>query len=118
MFNESHYVPIIKWKRGEQKALELLDSKYKKKFTPLIEIVPIPYDFAEERPSKTVDEHLKDIGKQLSNSWGNNMPIFLDLYWLDDSERMSNGDNPLKYILTESRSNRLYLVLSGKYGST
>lgn len=40
MLNENHYVPILKWKQGEQKALEALTPAVRKGLTPLLEIPP------------------------------------------------------------------------------
>ena len=37
MFDESHYVPILRWKRGEGGALKLLSDEEKLRLTPLIE---------------------------------------------------------------------------------
>lgn len=59
MFDERHYVPILKWKRGEQVGLELISDTAKEILTPLIEIVPPPYDYNNDRPAKTMDEHLE-----------------------------------------------------------
>lgn len=103
MFNKNYYVPILKWKQGEQKALQSLQINYKTRFTPLIEIVSIPYNHSKGVPAKTIDEHLKNIGKQLKDSWGISRPIFIDSYWLDNTERMSDGRHPLRFILDEAR---------------
>ncbi|MFB5761329.1 beta family protein [Paenibacillus medicaginis] len=47
-FNRRHYVPIVKWKQGEQRALETLAATSKERLTPLIEIAPIDWDFENE----------------------------------------------------------------------
>lgn len=36
MFNENPYVPILKWKRGEQFALINLADDIKSKMTPMV----------------------------------------------------------------------------------
>ncbi|MDO7787232.1 beta family protein [Desulforamulus aquiferis] len=110
MFDSKYYVPILKWKRGEQKALEFLSDQHKERLTPLIEIVPIPYDYANDRPQKAIDDHLKDIGNQLSTSWGKEKPIFLDLYWLDDSERLKDDRHPLEFIRSEASQKGINLI--------
>jgi Beta protein len=58
-FTHNHYVPILKWKRGEQTALEKLDNKYKQILTPLIEIQPVQFDHSKGVFKKTIDEHIK-----------------------------------------------------------
>lgn len=100
MFNENHYVPIVRWKRGEQSALFELDSKIKDIMSPLIEIPPIDWDFENECPKKTIDDHLKNIAVQLKTNWNHPNSIFIDAIQicLDDDDVMENGEHPLEYI--------------------
>lgn len=39
------YVPVLKWKRGEQSAVKLLDKDDKKRIFPLAEVPDRPYDY-------------------------------------------------------------------------
>ncbi len=110
MFNERHYVPILKWKRGEKVALEALSDTTKQLITPVIEIVPIPYDYANDCYDKTIEEHLQNIGDQIYTSWGNERPIFLDLYWIDDIITTATGEHPLDYVLRLTRSRGLNII--------
>jgi len=112
MFNENHYVPIIRWKRGEQKALEYLEKSLKDTMTPLIEIPPIDWDYQKEEPKKTIDEHLKAIGVVIKKSWNHDSPIFIDAYNVcsEDVELMENGQHPLEFILDEIHSNNLKAI--------
>ncbi len=50
-FGPDHYVPVLKVKRGERKALQRISSIHKSRITPLLEIV-------ERKPSKTLSAHL------------------------------------------------------------
>lgn len=50
-FGASHYVPILKVKRGEKKALTEISPTITHRITPLLEIV-------ERKEDKTVEEHL------------------------------------------------------------
>src|SRR5947207_11870660 len=81
MFDHTHYVPILKGKEGEYQALSELTPTIKSKLTPLIEPIPIPYDFANEIPAKTVDEHLENFVSKIVLNWGLD-PIFFDLDWI------------------------------------
>ena len=38
-FSPDHYVPVLKVKRGEMKALRLISSSIRERITPLLEIV-------------------------------------------------------------------------------
>lgn len=107
-FERRHYVPVVKWKQGEQKALEVLTPTSKKRITPLIEIAPIDWDFENEMPKKTVDEHLINFGETLVRSWPHK--AFIDLLYLHPSERMTSGLHPLTYILREARARQNPLV--------
>lgn len=100
MFNQDHYVPIIRWKRGEQTALSELDPQLKSRMTPLIEIPPVDWDFENECPKKSIDDHIKNLASQLKNSWNHSNTIFIDALQicLDDEETLADGSHPLEYI--------------------
>ena len=90
MFKHKHYVPILKWKRAEQKALKMLNSDNKKLITPLISFV-MPKPNKPNDPEwklKSYDKQLEEIinnfkhknpnlAKQIVESWGK-APIFID----------------------------------------
>lgn len=40
MFDHSHYVPVLRWKRGERGALKRLDPVDRAAMTPLLEPLP------------------------------------------------------------------------------
>lgn len=100
MFDEKHYVPIIRWKRGEQSALFELDSQIKKRMSPLLEIPPIDWDFENECPKKSIDDHLKNLVTQIKVNWNCSNKLFIDAIQicLDDDEIMDNGEHPLTFI--------------------
>jgi hypothetical protein len=56
MHTHRHYVPVIRWKRGEQKALLKLTSEVRREITPLIEIVP-----KQLEGGKRIEEAAKQI---------------------------------------------------------
>ncbi|MED0757397.1 hypothetical protein P4S93_18100, partial [Aneurinibacillus thermoaerophilus] len=110
MFDHTHYVPILKCKRGEQKALEKLNMSHKAGMTPLIEIQPVPYDHQKSDFKKTVDEHLKDVGTQVKDSWNQNRPIFVEVNTLYDNEdfdeqTLQNGQHPVEFVIDSIESN-------------
>lgn len=107
-FGRRHYVPVVKWKQGEQKAIESLAITLKENITPLIEIPPIDWDFENEVPKKTIDEHLQNFGDTLNRCWPRQ--AFIDLLYIDSTERMSSGQHPLSFILKEARYRLIPLV--------
>lgn len=69
-FDGDHYVPILKVKRGEKAALQLLSGSVRAKITPLLEIV--------ERKDKPLDAHLKNAFRGLATSASGFSRCFID----------------------------------------
>lgn len=63
----SDYIPILKWKQGEQQALANLRAEDKAKITPLLEILTDP------------EEGYAQLAKVIVKSWGGDAPVMLDL---------------------------------------
>ena len=99
MFDHRHYVPALKWRMGEFRALQDLSEANKARLTPLIEITPIPWDFESDQPAKTIDQHLAAVPEQMVNAWGAERPLFIELGLLEASERMASGAHPLEALL-------------------
>lgn len=105
-----HYVPVLKWKQGEQRALEFLSTDIQQRITPLIEIPPIDWDFEKDIPKKTIDEHLVNFGETLHRSWQQNRPIFLDALYLDPEDRVHATQHPLEYLINEAKSRMIDII--------
>ncbi|MFW7190041.1 beta family protein [Lysinibacillus sp. BNK-21] len=115
MFNHKHYVPIIKWKRGERNALEKLDPALKTNMTPLLEIQPIPFNHKEGTFSKTLDQHLENIGAQVKSAWDQDRPIFVDIDTLYENiesseETVQSGQHPVEFIIDIIESNGIKVI--------
>jgi hypothetical protein len=110
MFTDDHYVPILKWKRGEYKALEALDSTARASFTPLIEVQPVPWDYKNDTWKKSTKEHLEDLAEQLEGSWGTDR-AFLDLELVDPSvAKLPRGVHPVEWVFDAVRATGAQLV--------
>jgi hypothetical protein len=107
MFDHKHYVPILKGRDGEYGALACLPPASRDRLTPLIELPPIPWDFEEERPARTIDAHLKKVAQKIEKAWGPGRYLFLDLMWIAQTERMSDGKHPLEYVFASGRARGL-----------
>ncbi|MGA2182558.1 MAG: beta family protein [Bryobacteraceae bacterium] len=103
MFSRDHYVPILKGRAGEYGALQMLTPSMRQALTPLVEIPPIPWDYEQERPAKTIDQHLKKVGQKIDRAWGLGGRILVDLLWIPDSERMIDGGHPLSCVFQSFR---------------
>lgn len=109
MSDSQYYVPTLKWKRGERRALERIDSSEQQKMIPLIEIQPVPFDHKAGDFSKTIDEHLENVGAQLKEVWHQNTPVLIDLYTLYDNEDfeddlLQDGQHPVKFVVNSINS--------------
>jgi hypothetical protein len=98
------YVPMLKGKEGEFSALEVLAPDIRPSVMPLIEIPGIPYDYANERPVRTLAEHVDGISERLGRCWPN-LPLYLHLPWFGEQERMGDGRVALESVLADC-SNR------------
>jgi hypothetical protein len=107
MFHSKHYVPILKGRDGEYGALSCLLPESRNRMTPVIELPPIPWDFEQQRPAKTIDEHLRKVGQKIDRAWGPGRPFFLDCMWIAETERMDDGAHPVEYLFGSARSRSL-----------
>jgi hypothetical protein len=76
----SHYVPILKGRLGELKALEQVDKGLLGKFTPLLEVVPSNVDYNEEGepdPASVKGDVSRFIAR-LANRWPHDQRIIVD----------------------------------------
>jgi hypothetical protein len=83
MFGPRHYVPILKWKRAEQSALQVLNDEDRKLITPLIQFV-MPKSKSAANPEKQFEsviasfrEKLPQLPHHILKAWGT-APIFVD----------------------------------------
>ncbi len=54
MSPEPLYVPVLKGKEGEFAALEALEPDVRVRLMPLIEVPDVPYNYANDRPSRVL----------------------------------------------------------------
>lgn len=101
MLGPKHYVPILKWKRAELRALQGLEDRDKENMTPLIELVmpkvSSPYKDKKKTIRKTPEEifsevvskfkiqRVKEIPKEFQSAWGST-PLFLDFSLLYEAQ--------------------------------
>src|SRR3990172_5944851 len=94
MFGHTHYVPILRWKRGEQIAIRELFWAERSRITPLVEVV---------------DEHnLHRTAEQIAKTWGQER-LFLDLGHLATKASHRGGD-PVTGVLNSARMLSLGVV--------
>ena len=100
MFDHRHYVPCLRWKQGEYKAVSLLTSATSDLITPLIEVPEKGYDFETKSDKKTIDEHLALFPKRVATNW-KKRACFVDLSLIAAAERMKQGVHPVTHVFGE-----------------
>ncbi len=118
MFNSKHYIPILKWKPAEQRALEELNDQEKEVISPLIQLVmPQPKLPKLGAIEKSREEQLEEvtasfriklpkIPEEILKSWGKS-PAFIDFSLIYTGSLRIEG---LNQILTIGESLRLSLI--------
>ena len=118
-----HYVPILKWKRGEQNALKALKDKERESITPLIELVmptvPLsktvdgkivkksPEEISAEIVHKFEENRIKEIPEEILQSWGDK-PVFLDFTLLHGRPQLKIDS--LNYLVPAGENKRLKIT--------
>lgn len=103
MFGSKHYVPILKGKGGELAALKDLDPGVKDRLTPMIEVMPVPWDFDTDTPAKSLDDHLAPFAEKLMKAWGKDRVIFIDAPWIDAADVTAMGKTTIAHVMDDAR---------------
>lgn len=96
------YVPILKWRQGEYQALMRLKDEVKDLTLPLLVIPPVEYDFEEQRPKKTVQDHIEPFPKRFASKWGERKAM-IDLHDSLENENMADGLPVISFIFNNLR---------------
>lgn len=108
-FGFRHYVPILLTKRGERSAVRDLDPTLKPQMTPLFVVSPVDWNFDLDEPSKTVDAHVRGLGKELATCWGSDRAS-VDLQFIDAGALMADGSHPLVSLIDEGNQHGAQLI--------
>jgi hypothetical protein len=116
MFNNKHYIPILRWKAAEREALGHVSLTDKVMMTPLIELImPQPKE-ASIRDGDTPGDLLKEsvalfkekltvIPTEILECWGRD-PVFIDMHLIDGSIRAESMAN----ILSAGKSMDIFMI--------
>lgn len=89
IFGPHHYVPVLKVKRGEKRALALMPPYARSKITPLLEIV--------ERSDKDLERHLQTAFEGLAGAVNGYNRCFIDTRELE-----SDGEQAARTVFQEA----------------
>ena len=98
-----NYLPILKAREGELKALSQLYTSTKGSLTPLIDIPRKDLDKENGNATKNLESHLVKVGNKIRLAWGNKLPFFVDLHDIDLTERLSDDTHPMNYLMEHLR---------------
>ena len=98
MLDFNHYMPILKGKMGEFKALAHLTSQIRRKFIPFIDI-PRP----DNNSDHSFDQYLLNKAKYLNKYWEIDAILFVDYFDLDLSLRTSSGQHFIDFSFNNFR---------------
>jgi Beta protein len=114
MFSHRHYVPALRWKAAERRALEELPSDAREVVTPLIEIPPPALAPSEKHD---VESRVIVVAEQLAKAWGA-QPFFID-FGLVTNVRTGTGRLAIEVFLSVAAGLGLIAipVVSNAYSS-
>lgn len=107
MFDHTHYVPILRWKRAERWALADLPHSTCDVITPLFE--PTTWAFADTKKRKTLESKISNIAEDLLQYWGQD-PFFMDFGLVPANARSYAGRDSFLLMAKEARSQQLHLI--------
>lgn len=102
MEDAHRYIPILKWKAGEQAALRNLTPSVKQALLPLLEVVDVPVRTGGGS-NKSIQEHLNHAANQMEKCWGPSAPLLVDPHLVAPG-RSVNGASALTYLLEQAHS--------------
>ena len=76
----ANYLPILKAREGELKALSQLNASTKGSLTPLIDIPRKDLDKENGTTINNLESHIVKVAKNIRSSWGNEFPFYMRIY--------------------------------------
>lgn len=110
MFDDTHYVPILKSRAAEYDALQVASAGDLAALTPLIELTPMPQQFIEGQPTPSLEAHVLSVERNLLRTWGNERRVFVDMCWLKSIARTADSSHPMKLLLDRASDAALLVV--------
>jgi hypothetical protein len=81
----------------------------KGKLLPIIDVAEffidspnVSFDFEEQKPPKTIDQHLAKFAKRVKIKWGQE-ECFVDLRHVAAGSRLKNGQHPVRFVFDDLR---------------
>lgn len=107
--DQRHYVPILKCKDGEFRAIRDLAQATKDALTPVMEVQPIPWDYVNDTATSEADQYLTRVAQKCADYWGTDRPLLLDIE-PGSFEDEVGGMHPLAFLLGACRQRDVDIV--------
>lgn len=107
--NQIRYVPVLRWKRGEQYAVRELREEDKDNITPMIELVPSNFTAKKIKKTGGIDNKLVDCMDEVESYWGTSK-CYIDLLHLGESLCTSARNHPLSILGATALERKLPIV--------
>lgn len=91
-----------------------LKNEIKDLTLPLLVIPPVEYDFEEQRPKKTVQDHIDPFSTRFANKWGQRKAL-IDLHDSLENENMADGSPVISSIFHNLRSKSCNAIPVAKF---
>jgi hypothetical protein len=113
-FDHRFYVPILKAKAGELKALKEATADIRKGFSPLLEIMDVSPKYLEGEddpiPSKTDEAHIKTVADNIAKAMGQEHRFFVDGNYIEQMSTLAGGREPMTALMNYFRGAKLKVV--------
>ncbi len=104
MFGYKHYVPILKGKMGEFRALSHLSTGTKVNLTPFLDIPR-----SENESESDFDDHLDKKIEYIRRFWGKDH-LFVDFFDIDLKRRTSSGRHFVRFFFDGLRAHNIQAI--------
>lgn len=104
MFDYRHYVPVLKGKDGEFRALASLTPEAKRRLTPFIDIPRRDLDLKTNQPKNQIDAYLDKKARKIYRAWGTKRQIFVDVFDLELDLRTPTGTHFVEFLFSRLRN--------------
>ncbi len=103
MFGYKHYVPVLKGKDGEFRALAHLTPNVRHTLTPFIDIPRRDLDLETNQPKHPIEVYLERKAKKIYKAWVTTRQIFVDVFDLELDLRIPSGTHFVEFLFARLR---------------
>lgn len=104
-----YYVPVLRWKRAEQRALGAIMVPERDYITPLVELVPRDYEAKKSGVVPTIPQVADKQATAIARNW-HDRPMYVDCGLLPPRLRRDSRNHPLGHLARLATEGGLKLI--------